>query len=52
MRILRNGKGNAMSVLDLLRKGFDYVLLSMGVSRPVPKPKPASKPAPKPGQNA
>jgi hypothetical protein len=28
-----------MSVLDLLRKGFGYVLLSMGVSRPQPKPK-------------
>ena len=34
-----------MSVLDLLRKGFGYVLLSMGVSRPAPKPKPAAKPA-------
>jgi hypothetical protein len=35
-----------MSVLDLLRKGFGYFLLSMGVSRPAPKPgtKPASKP--------
>ena len=38
-----------MSVLDLLRKGFGYVLLSMGVSRPAPKPKPQpeSKPDPK-----
>jgi hypothetical protein len=41
-----------MSVLDLLRKGFGYVLLSMGVSRPQSKPtsaprtKPASDPAP------
>jgi hypothetical protein len=36
-----------MSVLDFLRKGFGYVLMSMGVSRPVPK-KPAPKPAAKP----
>jgi hypothetical protein len=35
-----------MSFIDLLRKGFGYVLLSMGVSRPTPKPKPDSKPAP------
>lgn len=36
-----------MSVLDVLRKGFGYVLMSMGVSRPAPKktaPKPAAKP--------
>jgi hypothetical protein len=39
-----------MSVLDVLRKGFGYVLLSMGVSRPAPKPKPEAKPAPKPGE--
>ena len=38
-----------MKVLDLLRKGFGYVLLSMGVSRPAPKPKDEPKPAPKPG---
>jgi hypothetical protein len=41
-----------MSVLDWLRKGFGYVLLSMGVSRPEPRPtpsaKPSSEPAPKP----
>jgi hypothetical protein len=41
-----------MSVLDWLRKGFGYVLLSMGVSRPAPRPtppaKPSSEPAPKP----
>lgn len=37
-----------MRLLDLLKKGFGYVLLSMGVSRPAPKPKPGSKPAPKP----
>jgi len=36
-----------MSVFDLLKKGFGYVLLSMGVSRPTPKPKPARKPAAK-----
>jgi hypothetical protein len=35
-----------MSVLDLLRKGFGYVLLSMGVSRPAPKPKPEPDPKP------
>jgi hypothetical protein len=38
-----------MSVLDFLRKGFGYVLMSMGVSRPTPKkqaPKPADKPGP------
>lgn len=29
-----------MSVFDWLRKGFGYVLLSMGVSRPAQKPKP------------
>jgi hypothetical protein len=32
-----------------LRKGFGYMLLSMGVSRPAAKPKPGSKPAPKTG---
>lgn len=38
------GKGiAAMSVMDLLRKGFGYLLLSMGVSRPAPKTKPAPK---------
>lgn len=36
-----------MSVLDVLRKGFGYVLMSMGVSRPAEK-KPAPKPAAKP----
>ncbi|MGD0154482.1 MAG: hypothetical protein ABSB50_00195 [Terracidiphilus sp.] len=41
-----------MSFIDLLRKGFGYVLLSMGVSRPAPKPKPEAKPAPKPGSGA
>jgi hypothetical protein len=45
-----------MSLLDLLRKGFGYVLLTMGVSRPQPKPKasPESKPesGQKPGSNS
>jgi hypothetical protein len=39
-----------MSVIDLLRKGFGYVLLSMGVSRPAAKalsrPRQESKAAP------
>jgi hypothetical protein len=40
-----------MSVLDLLRKGFGYLLMSLGASSPdaVKKPKPAPKPPdPKP----
>jgi hypothetical protein len=37
-----------MSVLDSLRKGFGFFLMSMGVSSPAKKAKPASKPAPKP----
>lgn len=36
-----------MSVMDVLRKGFGYVLMSMGVSSPAPK-KPAPKPTAKP----
>jgi hypothetical protein len=36
-----------MSFFDQLKKGFGYVLLSMGVSRPTAKPKPETKPAPK-----
>jgi hypothetical protein len=36
-----------MSVLDVLRKGFGYVLMSMGVSSPVQK-KPAAKTSDKP----
>jgi hypothetical protein len=43
-----DGKGSAtMSVLDYVRKGFGYVLMSMGVSSPQkkkPSPKPAAKP--------
>ncbi|MGO9337661.1 MAG: hypothetical protein ACLPY1_09155 [Terracidiphilus sp.] len=37
-----------MSVLDSLRKGFGFLLMSFGVSRPAPKAKPAPKPAPVP----
>jgi hypothetical protein len=36
-----------MSFLDTLKKGFGFVLLSMGVSRPAPKPKPVTEPADK-----
>ena len=36
-----------MSVLDVLRKGFGFVLMSMGVSSPTPK-KQAQKSAAKP----
>ncbi len=42
-----------MSVLDVLRKGFGYVLMSMGVSSPAQKklaPKPAEKAEAKPDQ--
>jgi hypothetical protein len=39
-----------MSVLELLRKGFGYLLLSMGVSAPAPKA--VKKPAPKPNRGA
>jgi len=37
-----------MSLLDSLRKGFSFLLLSFGVSSPAIKPKPAPKPARKP----
>jgi hypothetical protein len=37
-----------MSVLDSLRKGFGFLLMSFGVSRPAAKPAPAPKPTPKP----
>ena len=33
-----------MSVLDLLKKGFGYLLMSMGVSSPVKKPPAKSQP--------
>jgi len=35
-----------MNVMDWFRKGFGYVLLSMGVSRPSAKATPQSKPGP------
>jgi len=41
-----------MGLGDLLRKGFGYVLLSFGVSRPKPKPNAAPKPAPKPDSSS
>ena len=37
-----------MSVLDSLRKGFGFLLMSFGISSPKKKPRPAAKPAPKP----
>ena len=38
-------KGTAtMSVLESLRKGFGFFLMSMGISRPSKKAKPAPKP--------
>ena len=37
-----------MSVLDALRKGFGFFLMSMGISSPAKKPPAESKPAPKP----
>jgi hypothetical protein len=36
-----------MSLLDTLRKGFSFLLMSFGVSSPAKKPRPAAKPAPK-----
>jgi hypothetical protein len=36
-----------MSLMDSLRKGFGFFLMSMGVSSPAKKPRPAPKPAPK-----
>lgn len=35
-----------MSVIDSLRKGFGFFLLTMGVSSPARKEKPAPKPPP------
>ena len=35
-----------MSVLDLLRKGFGFLLLCFGVSSPAKKPKPSPKSGP------
>jgi hypothetical protein len=36
-----------MSVLDSLRKGFGFLLMSFGISSPAKKTGPAPKPAPK-----
>jgi hypothetical protein len=36
-----------MSVLDSLRKGFGFLLLSMGISSQAKKPRPERKPTPK-----
>ena len=47
-RPARLERTQTMSVLDTLRKGFGYLLMSMGVSSPARKAKPAPKPAPKP----
>jgi len=40
-----------MSLLDSLRKGLGFVMMSFGISSPAKKAKPAAKPTPKPGQN-
>jgi hypothetical protein len=37
-----------MKLLELLRNGFGYLLMSMGVSRPGTKPKPISATKPNP----
>jgi hypothetical protein len=34
-----------MNVIESLRKGFGFLLMSFGISSPVKKPKPAAKPA-------
>jgi hypothetical protein len=47
-KVKESVRDSPMIFSDWLRKGFGYVLLSMGVSRPAPKPKPEAKPAPKP----
>jgi len=38
-----------MSLIDTLRKGLGFLLLSFGVSSPAKKPQPARKTAPKQG---
>jgi hypothetical protein len=35
-----------MSVLDSLRKGFGFLLMSFGISRPISKPAPKRVPKP------
>jgi hypothetical protein len=37
-----------MNLLDSLRKGLGFLLMSFGVSSPARKPRPAPKPASKP----
>jgi hypothetical protein len=39
-----------MSMMDTLRKGFGFLLMSFGISRPKKKTRPAPKPAPRPEQ--
>jgi hypothetical protein len=41
-----------MNLPELLRKGFGYMLMCMGVSRPEKKSGAASKPAPKTEPNS
>ena len=48
LRLRRKGS-EVVGLMDTLKKGFGFVLLSMGVSRPAPKPKPETKPGPKAG---
>jgi hypothetical protein len=39
-------RNRRMSLLESLRKGFSFLLLSFGVSSPVKKPRPTAKPDP------
>jgi hypothetical protein len=41
-----------MSLVDTIRKGFGFLLMSFGVSSPAKKVQPAQKPAPKPETTA
>jgi hypothetical protein len=40
-----------MSVLESVRKGFGFLLMSFGISSPAKKAKPAAKSVPKAGKN-
>jgi hypothetical protein len=40
-----------MSFLDSLRKGFGFLLMSFGISRPAKKPAPSPRGAPKSDQS-
>jgi len=40
-----------MSVFDSLRKGFGFLLMSFGISRPPAKATPTVKPAPETSKN-